>query len=115
MTFVAPRSYIVGSKESRRAVAVMDVTQIGGAGQNVVMGIIGIGTETVSSSQIPPCFWHDLHQAHGALARSSTQFSVTFDAHHRAYPALRNTEAMRRVSHEICERIDKRCACSARW
>ena len=54
MAFVASRSRIVGSEEARRAKPVMELSHVGGAGQDVVARIIGIGTEPVASAQVAP-------------------------------------------------------------
>ena len=54
MTFVASRSCIVGGEEPRRAVTIVEFADVRGAGQDVVVGIVGIGAETVTSAQFGP-------------------------------------------------------------
>ena len=67
MTFVASRSGVVSGEEPRRAVTIVELSDVRRASQDVVMGVVGIGAETVTSAQFVPGSWHDLHQPHGAL------------------------------------------------
>ena len=48
------------------AVAVEHLAQIGGAGEDVIAGLEGIGAKAVAGAQPRPGAGHDLHQADGA-------------------------------------------------
>ena len=50
MFVVTRRTGIVGGEKSRRAIAIEHLAEIRGAGQNVVMGIAGIGAEAMSDA-----------------------------------------------------------------
>ena len=67
MLFVASRSRVVGCKEARRAIPVVQFAKVRSARKNVVAGIVGIVAEVVPQAQIRPRLRHDLHQPHGAF------------------------------------------------
>jgi hypothetical protein len=106
MMFVTSRPGIVGSKKARRAVTIMELANISGTCQDIVVRIIRISAETISSAQFCLGLWHDLRQPHGGLGRSRPWFAAAFDVHHCAYPTFRHTEALGRFSDKSREGID---------
>ena len=68
MLVVARRARIVGGEEPWRAIAIEHLAKIGGAGENVVVGIVGVCAETMAGAQFGVCLRHDLHQPHRALS-----------------------------------------------
>ena len=67
MVFPARGTGIVGREETGNAVAVVQLTQISRAGDDVVVRVVWIGAETVALAQAGPRLRHDLHEADGAL------------------------------------------------
>jgi hypothetical protein len=64
---VARWSGIVGGQRAGGTIAVVQLAHVNSTGQDVVVGIIGIGAKTVADTQTRPGFRHDLHQADRAL------------------------------------------------
>jgi hypothetical protein len=55
---------------------IVQLAQIGGTGQDVVVRIERIGTETVAQLQARPRLGHDLHRAHSAFARHGARIAT---------------------------------------
>lgn len=58
------RPGIVGGQEAGSAVLVIHLADISGAGQNIVVRVIGVVAEPVAFAQPLICRGHDLHQTH---------------------------------------------------
>ena len=110
MTFVTPRPGIIGSEKARHAVTIMELANVSGTGLNIVVRIVRIGAETISSAQFCPGPWHDLHQPHGCLGRPRLWFASAFDVHQRAYPMFWHDKALGRLADKSCEGIDRQAA-----
>ena len=92
---------IVGGEEARRAVDVVHLPQIRGAGEDVVARIERVVAQVVPRTQLVIGRGHHLHQAHRAgIGRD--QFAVVvepatgFHPHHGADPELGHVESRRR-------------------
>ena len=93
------RPRIVGRQEGRRAVEVVHLTQVGGAGHQVIVGVIGVVTQAVAGAHLGIGAGHQLHQAHGANRAGGAGAAAGFLAHDLAHPALRHVEAARCLDH----------------
>ena len=92
---------VVGGQEAGRAVDVVHLAQIGGAGHDVFMRIERVRPKVVAFPQLVIRAGHHLHQAHGAgvggdQAAIAIQRATGFLAHNRPDPAVRHIEALGR-------------------
>ena len=90
-----PRPGVVGRQEGRRAIEVVHLPDIGGAGHDAVVGVVGVAAEPVARLQFAVGAGHDLHQPHGADRAGGAAAAPGFLAHHLPHPALRHVETAR--------------------
>src|SRR5579872_2501218 len=95
MVFPAPGTGIVGREETGNAVAVVQLSQIGRTGDDVVVRVVRIAAEAVALTQAGPRLRHDLHETDSALWRDGARIAEALGVHHGTYPGRRNAEALR--------------------
>ncbi len=94
------RAGIVGGEEAGRAVALVHLPNVAGAGHDVVVRVVRVRTEAVLRLQVGVGRGHQLHQAHRARSRGdglAVEIFVTtgFLVHHGADPRGRHAETLR--------------------
>ena len=94
MVLIPTRSGIVGGKKAGRSVAIVQLSKKGRTRQNIVVRIVGIGAEAVTSAKARPCRRHDLHQAHRAFRREGVDIFPALGMHDGADPRHGNPEPL---------------------
>jgi hypothetical protein len=77
------RACVVGREEAGDAIAVVQLSQVGCTGDDVVVRVVGIAAETIPLTQDRPGLGHDLHQTHGPLWRCGVRIAKALGAHDR--------------------------------
>ncbi len=99
---VAAWAGIVGREHGADiAVAIEHLSQIGGAGEDVVARVERIVAERIADAQLGPGVGHDLHQSHRSGLRDRANILRTLGIENGAYPCLGNAEALRCLA-DLC-------------
>src|SRR3974390_743278 len=105
MLGVALWSRVIRGQKTFHAETIIKLSQVSRSRKNVVVGIEGIATQSVTEPQFVPGFRHQLHESYSALWRDRARIETAFVAHHSPYPMFGNPEAMCRFGYKfrICK------------